>query len=65
MPPVFIALEVEVIKVQMTGKSVIIEIDSNSKLGPEYIPNAQNKISLKTAKGKKQKRTKDDMQKMT
>ena len=37
--PFFIALESEIVKAEMTGKSLIIEMDSNSKLGPEYIPN--------------------------
>ena len=36
--PFFIALEAEVIKAQIAGKSVLIEIDANSKLGPGYIP---------------------------
>ena len=31
-------LEKEIIKAEMQGKSVIIELDSNSKLGPEVIP---------------------------
>ena len=37
--PFFIALEKEIIKAQMDGKSIIIEMDSNSKLGPEVIAN--------------------------
>ena len=36
--PFFLALEKEIIKAEMQGKSVIIELDSNSKLGPEVIP---------------------------
>ena len=36
--PFFIALEAEVIKAQIAGKSVLIEIDANSKHGPGYIP---------------------------
>ena len=37
--PFFITLEAEIIKAELSGKSVIIEMDSNSKLGPEYIKN--------------------------
>ena len=37
--PFFIVLEKEIIKAQMDGKSVILEMDSNSKLGPEVIAN--------------------------
>ena len=33
----FIALEAEIVKAEIAGKSIIIEIDANSKLGPEYI----------------------------
>ena len=43
--PFFLALEAEVVKAQCTGKSVIIQIDSNSKLGPEIIPNDPHKMS--------------------
>ena len=35
--PFFIALETEVEKAELAGRSVIIEIDANSKLGPSYI----------------------------
>jgi hypothetical protein len=35
----FIALEAEIVKSEMAGKSVIIEMDANSKLGPTFIPN--------------------------
>ena len=35
--PFFLALEQEVIKAELEGKSIIIEMDSNSKLGPELI----------------------------
>ena len=41
----FIALEAEIIKAELSGKSIIIEIDANSKLGPELIPNDPHKIS--------------------
>ena len=37
--PFFIALEVEIVKAEMAGIAVITEMDSNSKLGLEYIPN--------------------------
>ena len=37
--PFFIALQQEVVKAELQGKSMIIEMDSNSKLGPQIIPN--------------------------
>ena len=37
--PFFQALEDEVVKAELAGKSVFIEADFNSKLGKEYIPN--------------------------
>ena len=37
--PFFEALEEEVTKAELAGKSVFIEADFNSKLGPKYIPN--------------------------
>jgi hypothetical protein len=43
--PFFIALEAEVIKAHMSGKSVIVEIDSNSKLGSQYIPKDPHHMS--------------------
>ena len=43
--PFFIALEAEIVKSQLSGKSTIIEIDANSKLGPEHIPNDPHKMS--------------------
>ena len=43
--PFFIALEAEVVKAHMGGKSVIIQIDSNSKLGTTYIANDPHQIS--------------------
>ena len=43
--PFFIALEAEIVKAEITGKSVIIEMDANSKLGPSYIPNDPHDIS--------------------
>ena len=36
--PFFIALEAEIVKAELAGKSILIEMDANSKLGPEYIP---------------------------
>ena len=41
----FIALEAEIVKAEITGKSVIIEMDANSKLGPHYIPNNPHEMS--------------------
>ena len=35
--PFFIALEEEICKAEMLGKSIIIQMDANSKLGPEII----------------------------
>ena len=43
--PFFVTLEEEVSKAQMAGKSVIIEIDANSKLGPEYIKGDPKQMS--------------------
>ena len=37
--PFFMALEDEIVKAQLLGKSIIIEMDANSKLGPEWIVN--------------------------
>ena len=34
--PFFVALEEEISKAHMAGKSIIIELDAISKLGPEY-----------------------------
>ena len=36
--PFFLALEVEIEKAELAGKSIIIEMDANSKLGPKYVP---------------------------
>ena len=36
--PFFAALEKEVAKAELLGKSIIIEMDSNSKLGTDWIP---------------------------
>ena len=35
--PFFLALEEEVIKAEMDGKDILIQMDANSKLGPEMI----------------------------
>ena len=37
--PFFLAIETEVEKATLAGKSIIIETDANSKLGSKYIPN--------------------------
>ena len=34
----FLALEEEIVKAEMAGKAVIIELDANSKLGPQLVP---------------------------
>ena len=47
--PFFAALEEEVAKAELMGKSVIIEMDSNSKLGSEYIKDDPH---TQTANGK-------------
>ena len=36
--PFFLALEAEIVKAELEGKSIIIELDANSKLGPTMIP---------------------------
>ena len=43
--PFFVALETEVEKANLAGKSVIIELDANAKLGKKYIPNDPHEIS--------------------
>ena len=43
--PFFLALEEEIIKAELDGKSIIIEMDSNSNLGPELIPNDPHRQS--------------------
>ena len=35
----FIALESEIVKAEIAGTSIIIEMDANAKLGKQYIPN--------------------------
>ena len=44
--PFFVALETEVEKANLAGKSTIIELDANAKLGKQkYIPNDPHEIS--------------------
>ena len=43
--PFFLALETEVNKSELAGVPLIIEIDANSKLGQQYIPNDPHVIS--------------------
>ena len=43
--PFFIALETEIVKAELAGKSIIIAMDANSKLGPEYIPKDTHDMS--------------------
>ena len=43
--PFFLALETEIEKAELAGKSVIIEMDANSKLGAKYIPKDPHPIS--------------------
>ena len=43
--PFFVTLEEEISKAQMAGKSIIIELDANSKLGPKYIENDPKEMS--------------------
>ena len=41
----FITLEAEIVKAELAGKSTIIEMDANTKLGPEHIPHDPHPIS--------------------
>ena len=43
--PFFLALETEVEKAELLGKSIVIELDANSKLGHKYIPKDPHMIS--------------------
>ena len=43
--PFFLALEEEISKAELAGKSVILSFDSNSKLGPNWIPKDPNNQS--------------------
>ena len=47
--PFFHALNTEIEKAELAGKSVIVEIDANSKLGPKYIPNDPHEMSPNAA----------------
>ena len=40
----FLALETEIEKATLAGKSIVIETDANSKLGSKYIPNDPHEI---------------------
>ena len=44
--PFFVALETEIEKAELAGKSVIIEMDANSKLGPTYISGDPHVMTL-------------------
>ena len=48
--PFFNALEQEIIKAELAGKSLIIEADFNSKLGKEFIPNDPHDQTPKNGK---------------
>ena len=43
--PFFIALETEIEKAKLLGKSILIEMDANSKLGHKFIPNDPHEMS--------------------
>ena len=43
--PFFLALEEEVVKAELAGKSIIIELDANAKLGPDFIPGDKHQQS--------------------
>ena len=43
--PFFLKLEEEIVRATMIGKSVIIEMDANAKLGPNHIPEDPHEIS--------------------
>ena len=43
--PFYIALEAEIVKGELAGKTVIIEMDANAKLGPEYIAKDTHEMS--------------------
>ena len=44
--PFYVALEEEVIKAQNEGKSIIMELDANCKLGHNYIANDPKPMSV-------------------
>ena len=41
----FVALDQEIVKAQLEGKSVFVSMDANSKLGPQYIPGDLHNMS--------------------
>ena len=41
----FIALEAEIVKAELAGTSIVVEMDANAKLGQQYIPNDTHDIS--------------------
>ena len=43
--PFFLTLETEVEKAELLGKSIVIELDANSKLGTKYIKNDPHRMS--------------------
>ena len=43
--PFYTALETEITTAELQGKSVIIALDTNAKLGPTYIPNDPKEMS--------------------
>ena len=43
--PFFVALEKEIEKAELAGKSIVIEMDANSKLGSKYIPKDPHEIT--------------------
>ena len=43
--PFFLTLEKEIAMAEMDGKSIIIEMDANSKLGPDRIPHVKHDMS--------------------
>ena len=43
--PFFLALEEEIMKSQLAGKSTIIQLDANSKLGPDLVPGDKHEQS--------------------
>ena len=45
----FFTLETEIEKAELAGKSIVIEMDANSKLGETYITNDPHKMSLNGA----------------
>ena len=44
--PFFLALEEEILKAELAGKTILIELDANSKLGPDVIPGDMHPQSI-------------------